>query len=66
MPSPHPVQLTRTLDTNAPPDLSQVGGKALSLILMTREGLPVPPGSVLTVDFFQPWLSKVRISPEWF
>jgi pyruvate,water dikinase len=65
MPSPHPVQLTRTLDTNAPPDLSQVGGKALSLILMTREGRPVPPGFVLTVDFFQPWLSKVRISPEW-
>lgn len=45
--------------------LSKVGGKAFSLITLTREGLPVPPGFVLTVDFFSPWLSAVTGSAEW-
>jgi phosphoenolpyruvate synthase/pyruvate phosphate dikinase len=26
-------------------DLNQIGGKALSLIIMKREGMPVPPES---------------------
>jgi pyruvate,water dikinase len=32
---------------------------------MTRRGLPVPPGFVLTVRFFEPWLARVQDTPEW-
>lgn len=52
-------------DTATIPELSQVGGKGLSLIHMTRKGLPVPPGLVLSVAFFEPWLNYVRNTPEW-
>ena len=47
------------------PELAQVGGKAMSLISMTHHGLPVPPGFVLTVDFFEPWLEVIKKTPEW-
>ncbi len=47
------------------PAASQVGGKGLSLILLTRQGFPVPPGLVLTVEFFSPWFSFVEGSAEW-
>ena len=46
-------------------DIEQVGGKALSLITMTRQGLPVPPGFVLTVRFFEPWLTALEVTPAW-
>jgi pyruvate,water dikinase len=52
-------------DTDTVPELSQVGGKGLSLIHMTREGLPVPPGLVLSVAFFEPWMTYVQGTPEW-
>ncbi len=52
-------------DTPSTPDVAQVGGKALSLIAMTQHGLPVPPGSVLTVAFFQPWLDGILSTPQW-
>jgi hypothetical protein len=52
-------------DTTETPELAQVGGKALSLITMTQHGLPVPPGFVLTVAFFQPWLEAILARPEW-
>ena len=51
--------------TGEKPDLAQVGGKAMSLIFMTQQGLPVPPGFVLSVAFFEPWLEHVRNTPEW-
>lgn len=51
--------------TDEVPDLAQVGGKGLSLIRMTRHGLPVPPGFVLAVDFFEPWLESIRSTREW-
>jgi len=51
--------------THEVPELAQVGGKAMSLISMTRHGLPVPAGFVLTVAFFQPWLEYIRATPEW-
>lgn len=47
------------------PDPAQVGGKASSLMEMTRAGLPVPPGFVLSTAFFQPWLEKLQASTEW-
>ena len=48
-----------------PVTLSQVGGKALSLIRMTQAGLPVPQGCVCTVDFFSDWIAQLRTSQEW-
>jgi len=47
------------------PTLAQVGGKGLSLIEGVRAGLPVPPGFVLTVDFFEPWLEKLKKTAAW-
>ena len=51
--------------TGETPELLQVGGKAMSLILMTQRGFPVPPGFVLSVAFFQPWLETLQNAPEW-
>ena len=51
--------------TDETPQVTQVGGKAMSLILMTQKGLPVPPGFVLTVAFFEPWLAQIQGTPEW-
>ncbi|MDZ4832308.1 MAG: PEP/pyruvate-binding domain-containing protein [Candidatus Melainabacteria bacterium] len=45
--------------------LNQVGGKGQSLIRMTQLGLPVPPGFVLTVEFFQDWLDTLKLTDEW-
>lgn len=50
--------------TMAQPKIDQVGGKALSLIEMTRQNMPVPPGFVLTVKFFEPWLTTLQATPE--
>ena len=47
------------------PTIEQVGGKALALIDMTGEGMPVPPGFVLSVGFFEPWSAALRATPEW-
>lgn len=51
--------------TQTVPELSEVGGKGLSLIKMARAGLPVPSGFVCALDFFQPWLDTVRASSAW-
>jgi pyruvate,water dikinase len=32
---------------------------------MTRQGLPVPPGFVLSASFFDPWLEILAAQPEW-
>lgn len=53
------------LSTGDEADPAQVGGKAAALIRMTRAGLPVPPGFVLTTAFFRPWLDRLRSTPEW-
>jgi Phosphoenolpyruvate synthase/pyruvate phosphate dikinase len=45
--------------------VDKVGGKAHSLIRMTQIGLPVPPGIVLTVEFFEPWMNELKLAPEW-
>lgn len=42
------------------PSLEQAGGKALALIQMNHAGMPVPPGFVLIVDFFTPWLDTLK------
>jgi phosphoenolpyruvate synthase/pyruvate phosphate dikinase len=47
------------------PTLEQTGGKALALIEMTKAGMHVPPGFVLTVDFFKPWVDFLKGLPHW-
>lgn len=53
-----------SFDTTQLPNLEQAGGKALALIEMTNAGMPVPPGFVLTVDFFKPWVDILKGSPH--
>jgi len=45
--------------------LENAGGKGASLARLAAAGLPVPPGFVLTVSFFQSWLAHIQASPEW-
>ncbi len=52
-------------NTSQPPSLDQAGGKALALIEMTRAGMPVPPGFVLTVNFFTPWQDTLNYPLPW-
>lgn len=59
------MPLTIAFDSETAAPLGQVGGKAMALILMARQGLPVPSGCVLTVDFFAPWLGALQATPEW-
>ena len=47
------------------PAIAEVGGKGWSLIRMTRHGLTIPPGFVLTVSFFEPWMASLKQSPLW-
>jgi pyruvate,water dikinase len=47
------------------PAPEQAGGKALALIQMNAIGMPVPPGFVLTVNFFKPWLDEIVQSQAW-
>ncbi len=47
------------------PRLDEAGGKALALMQMTHAGFPVPPGFVLTVAFFEPWIEALKQSPAW-
>ena len=45
--------------------LEKVGGKGYSLIRMVEAGLPVPPGAVLTTEFFAPWFDEIQASATW-
>jgi len=46
-------------------ELSEVGGKGLSLMIGSKSALPVPPGFILSVAFFAPWFTKLRRTPAW-
>jgi phosphoenolpyruvate synthase/pyruvate phosphate dikinase len=52
-------------DSKSVPSLEEVGGKAQSLIVMTKEGFNVPDGLVLCVSFFESWFKKVEKSRSW-
>ncbi len=54
-----------TFDTMELPSLSQVGGKAGSLIETTRAGFHVPEGFVLAVEFFHPWIDDITSGDRW-
>ena len=42
------------------PDISEVGGKGYSLIKLSSINLNVPPGIILTVNFFSSWTEKIK------
>ncbi len=52
-------------DTQKEVKLSQVGGKANSLIQSTKAGFTVPSGFVLSVDFFSEWVEMVKANKVW-
>ena len=53
------------LQSDENPQVRQVGGKAASLIRLAQAGFSVPTGSVLTTDFFAPWVEQVEHHPRW-
>lgn len=54
-----------SFNTKETPLLTEVGGKAKSLIHTTQAGLPVPGGIALSVAFFSDWTDKIKSSNEW-
>jgi pyruvate,water dikinase len=54
-----------SIDSIEPPQIQQVGGKGASLIRLTQAGFNVPGGFVLSVEFFNDWISQVIVSDAW-
>lgn len=52
-------------NTSGSPKISEVGGKGFSLVQMAQANLPVPPGFICSVAFFEPWLKILQALPEW-
>ena len=50
------------LNSKQLPEISEVGGKGYSLIKLNSLNLNVPNGIVLTVDFFNDWIGKIKDS----
>ena len=48
-----------------PQDPAVVGGKGYWLIRMAEAGLPIPPGAVLTTEFFSPWFDELQRTATW-
>ncbi|MBI1876805.1 MAG: PEP/pyruvate-binding domain-containing protein [Chloroflexi bacterium] len=55
----------RSLDEIEGNDLPLVGGKAFRLATLKRHGLHVPPGLVLTTNFFETQLQHAQVIPLW-
>ena len=53
------------IQSNETPLVPEVGGKAASLIRLTQARFRVPTGSVLTTDFFAPWIEQIEKSANW-
>ena len=47
------------------PDIKNVGGKALSLIQLTKFNFNVPPGIIITCNFFKEWMNLIQSTPNW-
>ena len=59
------TELIYSFNTKKSPLLTEVGGKAMSLISTTKAGMPVPGGLALTVAFFQPWTDSIKGTNQW-
>ena len=51
--------------THNNPDINVVGGKALSLIKLTKLKFNIPPGLVLSFYFFNEWMDLIKSSQIW-
>ncbi|MCP3965703.1 MAG: hypothetical protein GY750_15215 [Lentisphaerae bacterium] len=58
-------KLVYKFPSSSAPEISEVGGKGLSLIKGSKKKLPVPPGFILTVSFFAPWIADIKRSDVW-
>ena len=47
------------------PDINIIGGKALSLIKLTNYKFNIPPGIILTSNFFEQWLNIIKSSLQY-
>jgi len=56
-PSPYVLDLAEASDS----DLARVGGKAGKLGELTRQGLPVPPGFVVTTDAYRAFVERTGV-----
>jgi len=45
--------------------VAEVGGKGASLLIGRKESLPVPPGFILSMHFFAPWLRQLKATSAW-
>ena len=45
--------------------VAEVGGKAYNLMKMMKEGINVPEGLTLSVDFFDSWFTELKDSKPW-
>ena len=54
-----------TLDEIEGTDLTLVGGKAFRLALLKQHEINVPPGLVLTTEFFESQLRYCQLTPLW-
>ncbi|MBK5109533.1 MAG: hypothetical protein JJE12_15470, partial [Anaerolineales bacterium] len=54
-----------TDDNTYLPSIEQIGGKGRSLFFLGSKGLNVPTTTVMTAEFFQPWIDQLKDSPEW-
>lgn len=54
-----------TLNEKIIPALSEIGGKAKTLMEMSEAGFPVPEGIVLPASFFSPWMDMLKKQDAW-
>ena len=45
--------------------VAEVGGKAYNLMKMMKDGINVPEGFTLSVDFFDSWFTELKDSKPW-
>ena len=50
--------------SNHSSSIAEVGGKGYNLMQMSRY-MPVPPGLILTTEFFTPWWNEIKQTDEW-
>ena len=58
------VRLTVPLEEVSDADLPLVGGKASKLGELVRQGLPIPPGFVVTTETFDAFVTRSGIGPQ--
>ena len=56
-----PILLAKVED----PSIAELGGKAASLVRLSRAGFRVPEGAVLPVSWFAPWWAELEQTDAW-